>query len=188
MTAIDDDPVFETAGEHEVVALLRTVIDIIANAKPLPLSSSVRIESAEVLDLLDEAVERLPEELRQARWLLKEREEFLAKVEREGDEILEEARNRAEKLVARQEIVRNAKLQAQRTIEAAEAEARKQKHAAEDWCDQHLARFEIMLDRVAKTTAAGREKLRTIPRTETPGEPIDQEAEDAASAFFDQDF
>ena len=46
----------------------------------MPLSASVMINKEEVLDLLGEAIERLPDELRAARWLLKEREEFLAKV------------------------------------------------------------------------------------------------------------
>src|SRR5205814_272186 len=59
--------------------LLRRVVEVISNAKSLPLSTSVRIEKDEVLELLEEAVNRLPDELRQARWLLKERQEFLDK-------------------------------------------------------------------------------------------------------------
>ena len=44
----------------------------------MPLSASVMINRDEVLELLEDAIERLPDELRAARWLLKEREEFLA--------------------------------------------------------------------------------------------------------------
>ena len=183
MSAIDD-PVFDSAGEHESVALVRRAIEILSNAKPLPLSSSVRVEPAEVLDLLEEALARLPEELRQARWLLKEREEFLAKVQREGDEILDEARSRAEKLVSRQEIVRQSKLHAQKITDEAETDARRRKHEAEDWCDQHLARFEIVLDRVTKTVQAGRDKLRV---SVLPEEEIDAEQAEAEAAFFDYD-
>ena len=40
----------------------------------MPLSTSVMIQKDEILELLDEALERRPEELRAARWLLKERE------------------------------------------------------------------------------------------------------------------
>jgi benzoyl-CoA-dihydrodiol lyase len=55
-----------------------------------------------VLELLDEALQRLPDELRQARWMLKEREEFLAKTQREADDLLEAARARSgERLDAR---------------------------------------------------------------------------------------
>ena len=61
--------------------LLRRVNDIISGAKSMPLSSSVMISRDEVLELLEEAITRLPDELRQARWLLREREEFLGKVQ-----------------------------------------------------------------------------------------------------------
>jgi DNA polymerase III psi subunit len=197
MSEVDEDPLyedagfesaaFEGAGEHESVRLMRQAIDIIANARPLPLSSSVRIEPEEVLALLDDAVAQLPDELRQARWLLKEREEFLAKVQLEAEQLLDDARARAEKMVARQEIVRMSKLSAQKMRTEAEDDARRQKHEAEDWCDQHLARFEIVLDRTMKTVEAGRKKLRTIPLAGATGSVGDQASDDAAKAFFDQD-
>ncbi len=200
MSVIDDDPVFEAADEHEAVALIRQAIDVVNAAKPMFASSSVRIEPAEVLDLLEAAVAQLPDELRQARWLLKERKEFLDKVEREGEEILDEARNRAETLVSRQEIVRAAKSRAQKLNDEAEADSRKKKRETEDWCDQHLARFEIVLDRTAKTVKAGRDRLQKVAAENlgpsglgglasplAGGALPDDESDDTASRFFDQD-
>ena len=185
MSSLDHDPVFETAGEHESVTLVREVIDMIMDAKPLPLSSSVRIEPDRVLSLLEDALDRLPEEIRQARWLLKEREEFLLKVQREGDEILEAARERAERMVQRTDIMKQAKRQAQSTIQQAEDEARRLRHEAEDYCDQQLARFEIILERTMRTVQSGREKLRVVPLPEAaPGDIDHVEGEDG---FFDQD-
>ena len=64
------------------------------------------INRDEVLELIEEGIARLPEELRSARWLLKEREEFLDKVKREGEDLLEEARSQAERMVQRTEVVR----------------------------------------------------------------------------------
>src|SRR5436309_1774720 len=72
--------------------LLRRALDTVNAAPKMPLSSTVRLEKDEMVSLLDEAVARLPDELRQARWLLKEREEHLAKVQREADDILSAAR------------------------------------------------------------------------------------------------
>ncbi|MCS5664937.1 MAG: hypothetical protein NZ582_03830, partial [Acidimicrobiales bacterium] len=76
--------------------ILRQLREQVANARPMPLSASSMVNKDELLGLVDEAITRLPDELRSARWLLKEREEFLSKVRREGDEILELARSRAE--------------------------------------------------------------------------------------------
>lgn len=164
--------------------LLRRLIEVVNNAKPIPLSTTVRLDSKdEVLELLEEALDRLPDELRQARWLLRERDEFLAKTRREADEILEAARVRAERMVQRTEIVREAQRMSQKTIEAADEEARRLRHEAEDYCDHQLGRFEIVLDRTLKTVQAGRDKLRTTPLPPPP-DPADDATDDA---FFDQD-
>jgi hypothetical protein len=171
--------------QPDAETLLRRVHDLIANAKSLPLSTSVRIEKDEVLELLQEALDRLPEELRQARWLLKERDEFLEKVQREGDDILEAARARAERMVQRTEIVREAQHTAQRTVEGAREESRRLRLEAEDYCDQKLAAFEIVLDRTMKTVLAGREKLRATPLPADGRALGDGEGDE--TSFFDQD-
>ncbi|HZQ29424.1 MAG TPA: hypothetical protein VFA94_17135 [Acidimicrobiales bacterium] len=186
---------FETGDQPDAETLLRRVSEIINNTRSLPLSSSVKLDNKEeVLELLGEALDRLPEELRQARWLLKERNEFLAKNQRDADEILEAARVRAERMVQRTEIVREAQHTAKRTVEEAREEALRLRHEAEDYCDQKLAAFEIVLERTLKTVQAGRDKLRVtpLPRPDVgledsalpePG-PAASAAEDV---FFDQD-
>ena len=72
---------YHGAETEEILLQLRDIVDA---ARPMPLSASSMISKDEVLELLDEALERLPEELRAARWLLKEREEYLAKVQPRG--------------------------------------------------------------------------------------------------------
>ena len=154
----------------------------------MPLSSSVMISRDEVLELLEEAINRLPEQLRQARWLLKEREEFLKKVQAEADDILAAARLRAERMVQRTEIVREAQITARRTVQEARDEASRLRNEAEDYCDQRLAAFEIVLERTMKTVRAGREKLRVTPLPAPEEAPL-AGAEDSGQheAFFDQD-
>ena len=176
-------------GDHpDSETLLRRVTDVIGGAKSMPLSSSVMISKDEVLELLEEAINRLPDELRQARWLLREREEFLAKVQAEADDILAAARARAERMVQRTEIVREAKLVARNTVQDARDVANRLKHEAEDYCDQKLAAFEIVLERTMKTVQAGREKLRVTPLPAAEEAPL-AGAEDSGQheAFFDQD-
>jgi hypothetical protein len=175
-------------------ALLRRVIEIIEGTRALPLSSSVKLDNKEeVLELLDEACHRLPEETRQARWLLKERDEFLAKMQREGDDIVKAARLQAERMVQRTEIVREAQATARRTVESGHDEARRLRLEAEDYCDQKLAAFEVVLDRVIKTVSAGREKLSVTPPPGDGASPrfgmldMDEENLGGEDAFFDQD-
>lgn len=186
---------------EEVLLQLR---DVVEAARPVPLSASSMIAKEEVLELIDEALARLPEELRAARWLLKEREEYLARVRREGEEILEQARARAERMVQRSEVVKAAEHRAYQIVENAEADARRLRHQVEDFCDQKLASFEIVLERTMKLVASGRAKLQgTNLLGETPAEDQDRldqatlppppdadwDAEPAAEdgALFDQD-
>ena len=170
--------------------LLRRVADVVGNAKPIPLSTTVRLENKdEVLELLDEAIKRLPEEIKRARWLLKEREEFLAKTQREADDLLNDARARAERMVQRSEIVREAERAAQRTVEQADEEARRLRHEAEDYCDHKLAGFEIVLERTIKTVQSGRERLQVTPLATSEVAAIAGVDPDSGEhdAFFDQD-
>ena len=165
--------------------LLRRAIDIVATAPTMPLSSSPRIDRDEIIELLEESLHRLPDELRQARWMLKERQEFVAKTRREADELLEAARVRAERMVQRTEVVRAAEQRARQVMETAEADSRRLKHETEDFLDQRLGSFEILLDKLQKTVGAGRQKLSIGEvRADTTG--VDPD-EDVSMAFFDQD-
>ncbi len=143
----------------QVEAILREARDIIENARAMPLSASSMVNKEELLDMIDEAMRRLPDDLRNARWLLKEREEFLAKVTREGDEILELARSRAERLVQRTEVVRTAEQTARRLVETAREESRRMRLETEDYCDQKLKNFESTLGQARDVIATGRRKL-----------------------------
>jgi len=171
----------------ESEALLRRVSEMIAGARPMPLSSSVMINKDEILELLDEALERLPDELRAARWLLKERDEYLSKTRRDADDILDQARARAERMVQRTEVVKAAELRARHTVDAADEEARRLRLECEDYCDQKLASFEIVLERTLKTVAAGRTKLQGNPLSGEVPVVTPDEGDESAQAFFDQD-
>jgi vacuolar-type H+-ATPase subunit H len=149
--------------EQDAETLVREALDMVLTAKAMPLSASVLISREEVADVLQGALDRMPDEIREARWLLKEREEFIAEKNREADALLEEVRVQAERMVQRTEIVRQANHVAQRVLDDANEEARRLRHEAEDYADQKLASFEIVLDRTMKTVQAGREKLRVTP-------------------------
>ena len=143
----------------QVEAIFRQIREVVASAKPMPLSSSSMVNQEELLAMVDEAISRLPEEVRAARWLLKEREEFLTKVRREGDEILELARARAERLVQRTEVVRNAEMRARQMMEAAREETIRMRRQTEEYCDQKLGSFERVLATTKDTVTAGRLRL-----------------------------
>ncbi len=177
-------PVQARMGDSEM--LLRRAVDIIATAPSIPLSSTPRIDRDEIIELLEDALERLPEEIRQARWMLKERQEFLDKTKREADEIVTAARQQAERMVQRTEVVRAAELRARQVVETAEEESRRQRNETEDFLDQRLASFEILIDRLQKTVHNGRQRL-SIGMHEEPVAESPEDEQAPRTGFFDQD-
>ncbi|HBX77183.1 MAG TPA: hypothetical protein DEG43_06035 [Acidimicrobiaceae bacterium] len=181
----------ETSAAHQTEEQLRELIEIVETAKSMPMSGSAMVNRDEVLDILDEIVAHLPEELRAARWLLKERDEVRAKAAREAEGIIADAKSRVAQMVQEREIVKVAALRAEQITEDAEADARQMRREAEDYCDQKLASFEVVLDRLVRTVAAGRKKLQiTIADSELGDGAIgryEDEADSEAAAYFDQD-
>jgi F0F1-type ATP synthase membrane subunit b/b' len=144
---------------YDLEAILLNVREMIDGARTMPMSSSVLVNRDEALALLDEALASLPDELRHARWLLKERDEFLAQARRDAEDIVESGRSQAERMVERTELAREARRVAQQVVSHAEADSRRLRNQAEDYIDQKLAAFEVVLQRTMQAVERGREQL-----------------------------
>jgi len=171
----------------DVHAILDELVAVVEHAKSMPLSSSAIIARDEVLGLLETARAALPAEIQRARHVLQDRDEIRVRAEREGAEVIDEARAQAANMVQRTEIVRQARHHAERVVEDAEAEGRKIRHEADDYVDRKLAAFEIVLDRTMRTVQAGRQRLTVLPELEE--ELVDGPAGTGRleEGFFDQD-
>ena len=133
---------------------------LVEEAKAVPLSSSAVINREEFLDLLAQLKDEIPDEIRQARWMAKDREELLARARKEAERIIAEAREQRDRLLSRTEIVHAAQREGARITDEAKEKAAKLQIEAEDYIDQKLAAFEILLDKTMKTVGKGREQLR----------------------------
>jgi regulator of protease activity HflC (stomatin/prohibitin superfamily) len=133
---------------------------LIEEAKTVPLSSSVVVNRDEILELLAQLKEEVPDEIRQARWMARDRDELLARARKEAERIAVEAREQRDRLLSRTEIVHAAEREAERVNDEAKEKAAKMRAEAEDYIDQKLAAFEILLNKTLTTVAKGREHLR----------------------------
>jgi hypothetical protein len=180
----------------DVELLLEELRDLVDQARPAPLSTAVKVDRDEVLDLVERALARLPDDLRRARWQLKEREEFLSRTRREADEILAAARGQAERMVQRSEVMRSAESKARRLVEQARTDAARMRSECDDYCDHRLAQLEAVLEKAMVVIAKGRERLRPTPEPsfgylDAGSDPTTEEARpevpEPGTAFFDQD-
>ncbi|MFN2594577.1 MAG: hypothetical protein ABR579_06785 [Actinomycetota bacterium] len=133
---------------------------LIEEAKSVPLSSSAVINRDEFLDLLAQLKEQVPDEIRQARWMTRDRDELLARARKEAERIIAEAQEQRDRLLSRTEIVHAAQREAERITDEAKDRAARIRLEAEDYIDQKLAAFEILLNKTLSTVAKGREQLR----------------------------
>jgi F0F1-type ATP synthase membrane subunit b/b' len=172
---------------YDLETLLLQIREIIDTARTMPMSASVLVNREETLEIVDDALHSLPEELRHARWLLKEREEYLAQARRDAEDIVEAARVQAERMVERTEVAREARRVAQQVVSHAEADSRRLRHEAEDYIDQKLASFEVVLDRTMQTVQRGREQLQAVVGPMPADPAVETLPHIDESGLFDQD-
>jgi hypothetical protein len=164
----------------EVEARLDELELALAEARPMPLSASVLVSRETLTQLVAEIRELLPTELRQARWVLREREKVLNEAEQTAQRLIADAEQECLRLTGETEVVRAAEREAKRVKREAQDQSRAMRLEAEDYIDAQLARFELVLQKTLKTVEAGRDRLRNDIDTA-------EMSANGASALFDHE-
>ena len=134
---------------------------LIEDAKAMPLSASCIVNRAQVLDLIDEIRQLLPESVHRADELLADREAVVQDGRREADRILERARTEADRMVSEHEVYVAAVAEADALREEVMVETAQMRRETDDYIDAKLATFEITLQKTLQTVDRGRERLRS---------------------------
>lgn len=166
----------------DVLALIDKLDDLVHNARPVPLTDQVRIDREAIYELLDEMRSTIPEEVKQARWIVKERQEMLAEAKREAERILTDAREKATQSASEQEVVKRAEREAAQIVEEARLREREVRLGAEDYADEVLGTLEVNLGKFLAAVQRGREKLQGRPASDR-----DDDRGDEGHGFHDQD-
>ncbi len=144
----------------DVEAKLHQLERLVGEAKAVPLSASVMVNRAELEGLLADLRDAIPDELTQARWVIKERDEILERAQADADQVLLEGRAERDRLVSEREVVRAADVEAEALMGQAREHARQIRLEAEDYVDAKLANFEVVLNKTLTAVERGRAKLR----------------------------
>jgi hypothetical protein len=141
----------------DIASRLQQLEELVTEAKSMPLSTSVLINREEVLELIQEMRASLPEEIKQARWVVKDREQLLTKARKDAEGVVQQALEEQRRLVAQEEVVRASAREAERILEEAREQSRQMRLEAEDYIDQKLAAFEATLTQALEQIAHIRE-------------------------------
>ena len=156
----------------DVLALIDKLDDLVHNARTMPFSDKVAIEREEIYELLDQMRSTIPEEIKQSRWIVKERQEMLAEAKREADRLVAEARDKAVQEASQQEIVKRAEREAAQILEEARVREREVRLGAEDYADEVLSTLEVNLGKFLAAVQRGRERLQRGGGTDATGQAI----------------
>jgi hypothetical protein len=172
MSEEPEEPQEELPVPPRLGALLELVDELILaveGARTVPLSSNVMLDRSELLDMLYRLRDDLPDDLRAARWMVRERDAFVSRTNEKAREMLESARIRSEELVDESYIVREAVDEANALIRRAEGDATRIRLEAEDYSEKALEETEAVLADLLAQVRSSRAELHQA-RTRTPDE------------------
>lgn len=92
----------------EIFTLLETLEDILEKSKTVPFTSKSIVNKNELLDIIKEVRLKLPDELKQAKWIKEERERIIAEAQKDAEDIVKEAENRIISMIDEHEITKKA--------------------------------------------------------------------------------
>jgi cell division septum initiation protein DivIVA len=138
---------------------LAQIIQLVEDARAMPMSASCLVNREETLGLLDELRAMLPEQLEQADVLLSDRDAVVEEGREAAKRLLDQARAEHDRLVEEQAVVVGARERAAPVITKANTESTRLLADADDYVDRKLAEFEIALDRLTQQVQRGRARL-----------------------------
>ncbi|QGQ18935.1 hypothetical protein GC089_06390 [Cellulomonas sp. JZ18] len=161
MTEHVDGTVHEGDEERTggVAGVLDAIEQAVLAARAMPMSSSVLVNRAEILELVEQVRAALPTQLHRADAVLADADAARAAAHAEAEGVLARARARAAELVEQEAVVAEARSRAAQIVAEAQENAEALRRDADDYCDRRLADFEIDLGKVLSQVQAGRAKL-----------------------------
>ena len=144
----------------EILELVDQLEKLVNNGWRVPLSAKTAIDENAFFELVDQMRVAIPQEIKRANELVQEREKVLAAAEEEADQIIEQAREQAGRLVDEHEIMAAARAEAEGVKSQARRESAEIVKGADEYAIGILGDLESNLAALLQTTANGLAKLK----------------------------
>ncbi|MGV9879178.1 cell division initiation protein [Streptomyces sp. NPDC003006] len=135
------------------------IVRAIGSARSMPMSASCVVNRADLLSMLEEVRQALPGSLAQAQELIGGREQLVEQARQEAERIIEGAHAERGSLISDTEVARRSQGEAERILAEARQAAEEVRVEADDYVDSKLANFEVVLTKTLGSVGRGREKL-----------------------------
>ncbi|MEV7390147.1 MULTISPECIES: cell division initiation protein [unclassified Streptomyces] len=143
----------------DVQKKLDDIVATVSGARAMPMSASCVVNRADLLAMLEELRQALPGSLAQAQELIGDRDQMVEQARMEAERIIETAHAERGSLISDTEVARRSQSEADRILGEARREAEEVRAEADDYVDSKLANFEVVLTKTLGSVGRGREKL-----------------------------
>ncbi len=133
---------------------------LIRAGRRMPITNKLLMDEQELVDLVDQMRTVLPEEIRYAKHVLREKEQILSDAQGQADELLRVARTQAEGLVEKEGLLKQAKTQADEIRKQAQEEAERVQVGADNYVRQVLMDLSDSLQRQLASVNKGLDSLK----------------------------
>lgn len=141
------------------MTMLDELEEVVDRGAKIPMTGKVLVDDEKIFDLIDKIRTALPEELRQAKWITKERERILEEAQTESGKLVDQGRSYISKLVEESEITRQAQSRAEELVGQAKRVSIEIRNGANAYAADLLGRVEKSLIEVVESVQQDREEL-----------------------------
>ena len=146
-----------------VEELLELMEETLEEGTAVPFSPSKRIVDVDRMrDIIDEVRNNLPDEIRDSKKIVADREQIIKGARAESENIIKQAEERARGLVSDQEITKRDQQRAVEILTAAQQQAKEISRSATTYCETILKNSEEVLARSVSDIKNTRMNLRSV--------------------------
>ncbi len=127
----------------DILYLVDRLENLVASSRRVPLVNQIMLKEADILSILDQMRTSIPDEIKQARRILQDKERILAQAQADASKIIERAHEEAREAVNRESLLRLADEKAEQIKVEADAYVAETLRALRD----HLTSIEMDIDR-----------------------------------------
>lgn len=132
--------------EVNIIELLEYLQDLVENSPKVPMSGKIMIDKREIIEIVDQIINYMPDQFKKAEWVMNERERILNEAKKEYDSVRKETMTMMRQNVENHDIVKEAKSRAQEIITSAQRDAKAIRLGSRDYSDEILTQLDKAIE------------------------------------------
>lgn len=143
----------------QALAQIDQIEALVVNSLHIPMTSKAVIDEEDLFELLDQLRALLPAELTQAQQVLQNQANILQDARQNAEKLLEATKEKSRLFLQEHELVKQAQKMAQELRASAEEESRRQRYDADKYSAEVLADLEQKVEKALALVQSGRQNL-----------------------------